>query len=150
VYVGLIGLRYGSPVRDQPGVSYTELEFDTATRAGKPRLVFLLDEDAAVPIPLARALDRDPALTERQRAFRKKVQDSGVIAARFASPEQLEMLLLHALQDLTPSTTSTASSPRGRWWPGKSPGSRRAGSPVRPCSPPSSRGAGRGRAWCGR
>ena len=49
VYAGLIGLRYGSPVRDQPQVSYTELEFDTATEAGKPRLMFMLDEDAAVP-----------------------------------------------------------------------------------------------------
>src|SRR5689334_19080901 len=70
VYVGLIGLRYGTPVRDQPGVSYTELEFDTATEAGLARLVFLLDEDAAVPIPVARLLDGDPGLQARQRALR--------------------------------------------------------------------------------
>src|SRR5689334_8948052 len=57
-YVGLIGTRYGSPVAGRPEVSYTELEFNTATEAGLPRLVFLLDTDAAdVGIPLDRLID---------------------------------------------------------------------------------------------
>jgi Domain of unknown function (DUF4062) len=100
VYVGLIGLRYGSPVRDQPQVSYAQLEFDTATGAGIPRLMFLLDEDAAVPIPPGR---QDPELWERQLNFRARVLASGVMTATFATPEQLEVLLLQALHDLRDS-----------------------------------------------
>ena len=108
IYVGLIGLRYGSPVRDRPEVSYTELEFEAATEAGLPRLVFLLDEDAAVPIPPGRLLDGDPALQARQRDFRARVLDSGVMAGKFTSPEQLELLVSHALAETRPPVTLTA------------------------------------------
>ena len=93
VYVGLVGLRYGSPVRDQPSVSYTELEFNVATEALLPRLVFLLEEDA-VPSALP---GEEPGFRVRQAAFRQRLRDSGVTVRAVASPEQLELVLFQAL-----------------------------------------------------
>ena len=96
VYVGVFGTRYGSPVRDRPEVSYTELEFDTATGAGKDRLVFMLDTDAAnVGIPLSRLIDRE--FGDRQDAFRRRVQDSGLVRQSFADPGTLGQLVERSL-----------------------------------------------------
>ena len=71
VYAGIIGFRYGSPVRDEPGLSYTELEFAAAAELGLPRLVFVLDENAVLPLP--GVFLSDPVYGERQRAFRDRV-----------------------------------------------------------------------------
>jgi hypothetical protein len=40
-------------VRQCAASSYTELEFDPAGELGLPRLVFVLDENAVLPLPLA-------------------------------------------------------------------------------------------------
>jgi hypothetical protein len=87
VYVGLIGLRYGSPVRDQPEMSYTELEFDSAAESGPLRLAFMLDEDAELRIPPARVSDREADRRDRQQAFRERLREARVTVGKVASPD---------------------------------------------------------------
>jgi Tetratricopeptide repeat/Domain of unknown function (DUF4062) len=99
VYVGVLGTRYGSPVRDRPEVSYTELEFDTATEAGLDRLVFLLDTGAEeVGIPPSALIDRE--FGDRQDGFRRRVQDSGLVTQVFADPATLGQLVERSLREL--------------------------------------------------
>ncbi|MGY1668949.1 tetratricopeptide repeat protein [Geodermatophilus sp. SYSU D00696] len=99
VYVGLLGTRFGSPVRDRPEVSYTELEFDTATEAGLDRLVFLLDTDAEnLGIPPSKLIDRE--FGARQDAFRRRVRDSGLTTQSFANPDKLGRLVERSLREL--------------------------------------------------
>ena len=99
VYVGVLGTRYGSPVRDEPEVSYTELEFNTATEARLPRLVFLLDTTAAdVGIPLDQLIDNE--FGPRQEAFRRRVQDSGLLTQVFRNPAELGRLVERSLREL--------------------------------------------------
>ena len=71
LFVAIIGFQYGSPVADLPDVSYTELEFDTATERGIPRLVFLIGEDAPLPRTMFGVQHRD-----RQDAFRERLANS--------------------------------------------------------------------------
>ena len=111
VYVGVLGTRYGSPVRDKPEVSYTELEFDTATEAGLDRLMFLLDTGAAnVGIPLSGLIDRE--FGARQDAFRGRVRDSGLITQSFANPDELRRLVEKSLRDLAAAKGPERPVPR--------------------------------------
>ena len=112
VYVGIVGFRYGSPVRDQPERSYTELEFDAAAELGLPRLVFLLDEDAVLPLP--QSCLSDPEYGQRQRAFREQVRAAGVTVQRVGSPDRLETLLFHALTDLQRQSAESKASRESR------------------------------------
>jgi hypothetical protein len=98
VYVGLLGTRYGSPVRECPQISYTELEYDTATQAGLPRLAFLLDRDAAqTGIPAAQLIDLE--FGARQEEFRRRVQ-AGAVTQSFTDPGSLGQLVERSLREL--------------------------------------------------
>lgn len=119
VYVGVIGLRYGSPVRDRPEVSYTELEFEAATLApAKTRLIFLLNPDAEVPA----SSFNDRTYGIRQDQFRKRLQDAGITCRTFSKADELKMFILQALlEGSTGSEKKSVSQERISWPDGKSP-----------------------------
>ena len=114
VYVGILGTRYGAEVRDEPGMSHTELEFAAATDAGLLRLVFLLDTDIAiVGIPPSRLIDHEYG--ERQEAFRRRVrEDSALVTQSFANPDQLGKLVERSLRELAGQRRASGGGAGGR------------------------------------
>jgi Domain of unknown function (DUF4062) len=64
LYIGIFAWRYGSIPPDETR-AFTELEYREAVRRGRPRLIFLLHEDASWPRSL---MDRDASAIETLRA----------------------------------------------------------------------------------
>jgi hypothetical protein len=89
IFVGLIGLRRGwEPKGDSKKRSITEMEYDSASEAGRPCYLWVMPDDFPVPGNM-RESDEFHA---RQMAFRKRVMGGGglVVAERgFNSPDLL-------------------------------------------------------------
>ena len=98
IYVAVVGFRYGSLVAGE-AVSYTELEFLTASEAGLPRLVFLLEEAACPP----GQGDPDRSVVA---GFRRRLAEAGLIVRAFTTSDGLELEVFHALSELAGETPS--------------------------------------------
>jgi len=95
IFVGLIGHYRGwEPPVDNSGRSITEMEYDWASEADKPRLVYVAPDDATLPGP---ATD-DPAAAERQQRFRARLMDAHIVDQDcFATPKDLAAAVGQAL-----------------------------------------------------
>jgi hypothetical protein len=91
LFIILIGPLYGSVGRT--GVSYTESEYNTAQKAGKPCLVFLASEDYLIPANVAEPVGK----RRKQSAFRKKVV--GRTRAMFRNSADLATKVLQAIRN---------------------------------------------------
>ncbi|MET8233427.1 DUF4062 domain-containing protein [Micromonospora sp. NPDC005298] len=108
IYVLVAGFQYGSPVRDHRELSYTEFEFEVATQARMPRLVFLLGEDTQGPAMLF--IDAENA--GRQLAFRERLRNEGLTLATVTTPDGLEAALIHALIEVKAGQSQPVSEPQ--------------------------------------
>lgn len=100
VYVGIHGMRWGSPLPDVPEMSHVEQEYETAKRIGIPRLLFLLDENSSEHC-LPEEKPMDAMYAERQKAFRQRLTtEDGNIYKLFSSPDDLKAKVKDALLEL--------------------------------------------------
>ena len=116
VYIGVVGFRWGSAVPNDPHGgrqrSYVEFEYDEAVAAVKPRLVFILAEDAEGRREMS---DREHG--DRQEQFRTRLlRERDITRKTVRTPDNLELAVFHALTELTSRIASTPpGSPAHEW-----------------------------------
>jgi len=75
-YLLILGGRYGS-VPEGGAASFTEMEFEYARQTGKPIIALLHDKPETLP---EEKRERDPALAEKFKTFRKSVSNDRLVA----------------------------------------------------------------------
>ncbi len=92
LYVGIIGLRYGS-IDPETGLSYTEEEYNEASKNNIPMLLFIIDESKETSI---RPADIDYENIDKLRQFKNRVKQSHAVDF-FVSPADLAMKVATAI-----------------------------------------------------
>lgn len=83
IYIGLIGMRYGS-VEEDSGKSFTELEYEEAVKNRIPVLIYILDENH----PIAPKFVDKGENAERLEAFKARLKKAHVVSM-FTNPADL-------------------------------------------------------------
>jgi len=83
LYIGIIGMRYGS-VEEDSGKSFTELEYDEAVKNRIPGLIYILDENHPIA---SRFVDKGEG-AEKLEAFKSRLKKAHVVSS-FTTPADL-------------------------------------------------------------
>jgi len=75
VYIGIFGVRYGS-IDPVTGISMTELELNEAEASGKPRLLYVMSDDAPVKVA---DIENDPAGKAKLNQLKDRILKTHVV-----------------------------------------------------------------------
>lgn len=93
VYVGIIGMHYGS-VEENSGKSFTELEYDEAINNKIPVLIYILDENHPI---MPKFVDTGET-AEKLKAFKSRLKKDHVVST-FTTPADLGKKVTQDLMD---------------------------------------------------
>jgi hypothetical protein len=97
-FVGIVGARYGF-IDGASGLSMTELEFNAARAAGKPMLLYVMDEEAPVPF---KDIEQSAEGKTKLDVLRARIMREHVVA-KFITPEDLAAKVFADLDKLASS-----------------------------------------------
>lgn len=115
IYVGIFAWRYGYiPNEDNPDrLSITELEYRHAKRRKKPRLVFLLDENASWPDSLRDEHTGEGSGGRCIAELRKRLREDRVVSF-FETCDRLALEVFSAVSKLIDELPPVTNDPRSR------------------------------------
>lgn len=114
IYVGIVAFRLGS-VDAESGKSYTQLEYERAHQVGKPVLIYLADERAAI-VPFA-DIDVDNPQRERLVAFKQTLRERHTVSTFSTADDLAEKIKSDFAKLLQPKASEPHVAPGAEFEP---------------------------------